>query len=131
MVDDNLTLREMITTYLSEINPEYEIVGYSGKGQDALKECRELDPDLVILDLHLPDTDGLEILRIFKSSMPHIKILIFSGIFEGETVEKALKLKADGYIKKTSGFVEITKAIQALTSGDTYFNIEVEFSPKL
>jgi len=102
--DDQLTYK-MIKVVISKYFDDLDIVGGNGNGQLALKECIKLKPDLAIVDIRLPDVNGLEILNILKRRTPHIKVLIYSGILRTSTIKHALQGRADGILEK-SGSIE-------------------------
>ena len=80
IVEDDALLREMLTEHLAEFCPGIEVVGANGNGQIALSECMDLKPDLIILDIRLPELIELDILDFIKEKFPQIKILIYSGL---------------------------------------------------
>ena len=125
IVEDDALLRATFTEQLSEFFPGVEVVGSSGNGQVALTECTELIPDLIILDIRLPELGGLEILYLIKEKYPQIKVLIYSGLADQQSVDYAKCGKADGYIVKNYGLEEIAKAIKAIKAGGTYFCCEM------
>ncbi len=85
----------------------------------------ELIPDLIILDIRLPELGGLEILYLIKEKFPQIKILIYLGLADQQSIDYAKCAKADGYIVKNHGLEEIAKAIKAIEAGGTYFSCEI------
>ena len=125
VAEDDTFLRDMLTSHLGIIFPELEVVGASGNGQIAMSECMEIEPDLIILDIRLPELNGLDILRLIKEKFPQIKILIYSGLVDPQSIKNAKCGKADGYIVKSYGLEEIAKAIKAIEAGGTYFSYEI------
>ncbi len=121
IAEDDAILRDMLTSHLGIIFPEVEVIGSNGNGQVALTECTELIPDLIILDIRLPELSGLEILYLIKDKHPQIKILIYSGLADQQSVDYTKCGKADGYIVKNYGLEEIAKAIKVIEAGGTYF----------
>ena len=86
VAEDNAFLRDLLTTHLVDFCSEVEIVGANGNGQIALSECMELKPDIIILDIRLPELSGLDILHHIKEKFPQIKILIYSGLANQQLV---------------------------------------------
>jgi len=125
IAEDDAFMREMLTKHLPDYCSGVEIVGSNGNGQVALSECIELIPDLIILDISLPELGGLEILCLVKAKFPQIRILIYSGLADQQSVEYTKCGKADGYIMKNDGLEEIAKAIKAIEAGGTYFSCEI------
>ncbi len=126
IIEDDEIVRNLLSTYLSEIIPDHNIVGISEDGVEAKDDCVRLNPDLVILDLYLPVINGLEILHFLKRRMPDTKVIIFSGIAEKRIYDIAVEGKADGYVVKTSGFEEFYHAVKTVSEGDTYFSSELQ-----
>ncbi len=75
IAEDDALLCEMLIEHLAEFCPGAEVVGANGNGQIAMLECMKLNPDLIILDIRLPELSGLDILHLIKEKFPQIKIL--------------------------------------------------------
>ena len=76
IAEDDALLCEMLIEHLAEFCPGAEVVGANGNGQIAMLECMKLNPDLIILDIRLPELSGLDILHLIKEKFPQIKILL-------------------------------------------------------
>ncbi len=122
--DDELT-QKMIRMVISKFFENAELVGSHTNGQQGLSECIALQPDLAIVDIRLPDVNGLEILHILKKRMPHTKVLIYSGILRPSTVKRAYFGNADGILEKSGSVEELKIAIEKLLSGDSYYSRNV------
>ena len=109
IVEDDAFVREMLTSHLADFCPGNEVIGANGNGQRAQSECLELNPDLIILDIRLPELGGLEIFYLIKDKFPQIRILIYSGLADPQSIKNAKCSKADGYILKNYGLEEIAK----------------------
>ncbi len=105
--------------------PDLELVGEASTAAEGLKRTEELSPELVVLDIHLPDMGGIEVATRILGSSPATKILIFSGDAQPSVVDAALKLGVKGYILKSSGLDEIIRAIDTVLGGRLYFGNEV------
>ena len=125
IIEDEEIMRNLLTTFFSTTFPEFRIVGTSGDGAEAMQQCIELAPELVIVDIQLPEVNGLEILHLLKRKFPNIKILIFTGKTSPQTIRIAVHGQADGFINKVSGLAELEKAIHAVQRGETYFSPEI------
>jgi len=97
----------------------------TGDGGEGMEQCLALAPDLVIIDLQLPEVNGLEILHLLKRKFPKIKILIFTGKTSQQTVNIAMQGQADGFINKISGIEELEKAIDAVSRGEQFFSEDI------
>jgi DNA-binding NarL/FixJ family response regulator len=125
IIEDEEILRTLLSTFFATTFPELEVLGMSGNGGEGIEQCLELAPDLVIVDVQLPEVNGLEILHLLKRQFPTIKILIFSGKTSPQTVKIAVRGNADGFINKISGLEELTKAIHAVQQGEQFFSPEI------
>lgn len=125
IIEDEEILRDLLSTFFACTFPDIELLGITGDGSEVMEACLERTPDLVILDVQLPEVSGLEILQILKRKHSNIKILIFSGNTSVETVRIAIQGKADGFINKISGLEELEKAIRALRRGEQFFSPEI------
>ena len=96
VVDDFKSFREWILSRL-KTHAQFEIVGEASTGQDAIQMAERLNPDLILLDLGLPDINGIEAGKQISRILPLAKILFLSGCAEGDTVEPALCLGTSGY----------------------------------
>jgi DNA-binding NarL/FixJ family response regulator len=109
-----------------EASPNLEVVGESGGGYEALAACAELEPDVLVLDLSLPDLDGLEVARRLRTSGSEAKILVLTGRTDYETVFESVRAGVDGYLEKTAGVRSIVDAIQKVARGERVFTPEQE-----
>lgn len=121
IVDDHSVLRAGIRALL-DVQPDFEVVGDAGDGQEALARVRELQPDVVLMDIGMPGIDGLAATRAIKDAFPEIRILILTQHENKEYVIPALKLGASGYVLKRADGDELLSAIRAVAVGDTFFD---------
>lgn len=99
VVDDEAPIRELLSTYLAKYN--YEVL-VASTGEEAQKAVNEEALHLVILDVVLPDSDGLELLSTFRQSHPNLPVVMLTGIgFDEELLQEAQQRGATGYISKT------------------------------
>lgn len=125
IIEDEIILRNLLSTFFATTFPDIELLGMTGDGGVGIEECLEMAPDLVIVDIQLPEVNGLEILHLLKRKYPNIKILIFTGKTSPQTVKIAVNGKADGFINKISGLEELEKAIHAVAKGEQFFSPEI------
>ncbi len=107
---------------LLEKQPHMEIVGEANNGRMAVRLCRELSPDLVVMDVGMPELNGIDATRQIKAEMPHIKVLAVSMHADRQYVGGMLSAGASGYVLKDSAFTELNEAIRIVTRGGRYLS---------
>jgi len=124
VIEDQTILRDLICQ-LVEGYSNMEVVAHSGDGNEGYELCLEHLPDLVILDIMLPNLNGSEVLRRLRAKNPKINILIFSAAASNSMVNRLLKSGVTGYIEKDAGLDELEKAINLVVAGRSYFSPRV------
>ncbi|MCP4421328.1 MAG: response regulator transcription factor, partial [Chloroflexi bacterium] len=110
IVDDHAVVRQGIRLLL-EAHPEIEVIGEAADGQMALQMARTLSPDLILLDLLMPEMSGLQVLEQLKALGIPSRVLFLTSSLEDHLVQQALARGADGYILKTTRSSELIAAI--------------------
>lgn len=110
---------------LLEKQSHMEIVGEANNGRMAVRLCRELTPDLVVMDVGMPELNGIEATRQIKSEMPEVKVLAVSMHADRQYVAGMLSAGASGYVLKDSAFTELNEAIRIVTRGGRYLSPSV------
>jgi len=121
IADDHDLLRSGIRTLLST-DPDFEICGEAMDGQDAIKKAKEANPDIVIMDVSMPNMDGVAATREIKRTLPHVKVLILTQHENQDIFQAALRAGADGYIGKWRVNSELLDALKRIGMGKTYFS---------
>jgi DNA-binding NarL/FixJ family response regulator len=111
VVDDHAILRDGIRSLL-ESQEDILVVGEAGDGSEVLEAISTLLPDIVLMDISMPKTNGLEATRLIKERFPHVKVLILTQHDNREYIAPALGAGASGYVLKRSGRSEMLKAIR-------------------
>jgi DNA-binding NarL/FixJ family response regulator len=111
VVDDNAGFRGHIKEFLA-CEPDIEIIGEAADGQEAILKARELKPDLVLMDVRMPGTNGIEATRQLKDEMPELKVVILSLFDLQEYREAAMVSGASGYVVKKCLIEELLPAIR-------------------
>lgn len=124
IIDDHPLFREGIKTILNR-KPTYEVVGETGTGCEGLQMVKNLKPDLVLLDLSLPDIRGLELIRDILKSSVKTGILIVSMHSKIDYIVKSFQYGAMGYIVKESAADTLLNAIAHIIDGDYYMDTSV------
>ena len=124
LVDDHPLLRHGLRQALEE-HGNLLVVGQASTGPEALSLVDELAPDLIIMDVHLPGLNGIEVTRQITRSHPAIKTVIFSADTDRSLVDEALQAGACGYIEKKSIIDQLFQAIEMVLAGRLYLSPEL------
>ena len=116
IVDDHGLVREGLRTLL-ESQDGFHVVGDARTADEGLALARRLHPDVVVLDVRLPDRDGFEICGEIRELSSNSRILMFSGLAEGTALIEAAKAGADGFVSKEADNAEIVDAVRRVASG--------------
>lgn len=116
IVDDHDMLRKGIVSFLYSV-PDLELVGEASSGSEAIDLCAELNPDVVLMDLVMPEMDGVTAIQHIHSSQPDIHIIALSSFAEHDLVKSALKAGALGYILKNVAAEKLAEAIRMANTG--------------
>lgn len=101
--------------------PRYTVCGKASSGAEAVTKVRELKPDLVILDLKMPDMDGFEAARLIFEFAPSMPILMFSMYFSAQHLHEAHKIGIRGFIQKGSSFGTLLDGVETVLGGQEFF----------
>jgi hypothetical protein len=113
--DDVPELRRLACAVLEE-EGDMRVIGEAGDGREAIDVITRLQPAVVVLDLSMPELDGLEAIPLIHQVAPNAQIVVFSGFEEGKVAEVALSLKASRYVRKGAPLDELTDAVRELGS---------------
>lgn len=120
LVEDQMIFRELLAEVL-EADQHYKIEAQYDCAQDALLGCVKLRPDLVILDVVLPDLDGLEVLSRLRSKLPNMPIIMITAHARPSTIKEAVRRGARGFVTKGTPLSELRTAVAKVLSGGRYF----------
>ena len=121
VAEDHHMIRQGICKLLGEQN-DIHVVGEADNGAAAVRSVRELQPDVLVLDISMPHTDGISVLKIIQDYSPKPKVVILSIHADLALVQQALELGALGYILKQSVSEELIDAIRAAKRGSNYLS---------
>lgn len=119
IVDDHSLIREGLKQLL-EFDGSIEIVAEATNGIECLEKLNIYEPDVLLLDINMPEKNGIEVLRKMKANNSPVKVLILTVHNELEYLMNAVDIGVDGYILKDSEFVELKRAINAVLEGENY-----------
>jgi len=121
IVEDERLFRDVLRKTCAK-DLGHEVVGEAGTGREALEVIPEVIPDLMLLDIHLPDMDGLDVLRQLRRRRALLKALLVSSYFDEYTLCRVERAAVQGFIDKSTNTVaELAMAIRAIEDGSTYF----------
>lgn len=124
LVDDHPVLRKGLSEIISK-HPGLNCVGDAPNGAASLTAVEELKPDVVVVDIHLPDISGIELVRKILAIHPNAKIIMYSGDSSRDLVDEALEAGASGYIWKPNAAEELIRAIEMSLEGRLYLSAEL------
>ena len=124
LVDDHALLRHGLSAVLS-LQKDFDVVGEAADGTEAIRLAARLRPDIVIMDLAMPKTDGVEATRLIKSQVPETKVMILTSFGMSADVSYALEAGASGAIVKDSTDRQLIAAIRGVLAGKTVLSPEI------
>jgi two-component system, NarL family, response regulator LiaR len=113
VADDSDAIRKVVHTYLAE--RDFDVCGEAADGQDAIEKARQLKPDLILLDVVMPRTNGIEVASVLKEMMPNLRIVLFT--MYNEAVDRAFpreSLPADAVVAKSDGMSRLEDCVRSL-----------------
>lgn len=124
VADDHPMLREGLVAVLST-QPDFEVVGEAADGEEVVRLARRLEPDVILLDLEMPNTDGVAALERLKESGAEARTVVFTAYDTDERIVGALRAGAKGYLLKGASRQEIFEAIRTVHSGGSLLGSSV------
>lgn len=124
LVDDHSQVHRALRV-INDTYDDMQVVAHASNGIEAIHLCAEHQPDLILMDVIMPEMDGIEATRTIHERYPSIKILALSSFGDEDTVRAMMKVGAAGYVLKNSPLADLTHAIRAIYSGKTVFSAEV------
>ena len=124
IVDDHAIVRQGLRTYL-DLQPDIEVVGEAANGSEAIALARETLPDIVLMDLVMPNTDGVEATRAITVLSPSTRVIVLTSFSEDEKVFASIKAGAQGYLMKDVLPAELVRAIRTVHRGEAQLDPEI------
>jgi two-component system, NarL family, response regulator NreC len=124
IVDDHKIMREGLSKLLKN-KPNISVVGEAGNGREALNLCKAYNPNVVLMDVLMPDLNGMEATKIIKNDWPATRVIALSSHGGKEFVTGMLGAGASGYLLKDCAFDELVEAIEAVNEKHTYLSREI------
>jgi DNA-binding NarL/FixJ family response regulator len=124
VADDHPLIREAVG-HLIKGAPEFELVGEVANGKECLARVQELRPDILLLDIAMPEMNGEQVTRELRRQFPELKIIALSGYTDRQFVRAMIKAGAKAYVVKAASGRELIHALRAVASGKNYLSPEV------
>lgn len=116
LVDDHTMVRKGLATFLNVFD-DLQLVGEAENGADAIKLCGDILPDVVLMDMVMPDMDGATVTTLIRQAFPKMQILVLTSFKEGELIKRALEAGAIGYLLKDVSAEDLARAIRSAYAG--------------
>jgi two-component system, NarL family, response regulator LiaR len=124
IVDDHSVVRQGLQMFLA-LDPDIEIIGEAENGRTALLRARELRPDVILMDLLMPEMNGVAAIKAIKAELPEIEIIALTSVLEDKAIFDAIREGATGYLLKDTESHKLCEAIQAASMGQVQLSPEV------
>jgi len=124
VADDHEAMRTGVRA-LIEQEPGWQVCGTATNGQEAVEAARKLKPDVVVLDMTMPELDGLSALREIKHTVPNTEVVIFSAYHSEEVIEELFDSGAKSYVQKSDASRHLVAAIKSLAEHKPFFTSEI------
>jgi NarL family two-component system response regulator LiaR len=124
IVDDHAIVRQGLRTYL-ELQPDIDVVGEASNGHEAVTLTRDALPDIVLMDLVMPQSDGVEATRAITALSPSTRVIVLTSFSEDEKVFASIKAGAQGYLMKDVLPNELVRAIRTVHRGEAQLDPEI------
>ncbi|NRA56021.1 MAG: response regulator transcription factor [Gammaproteobacteria bacterium] len=127
LADDHALVQEGLVAIL-QLDPELEVIATANDGQQALDQLASCKPDILVMDIRMPNLHGIDATRLITEQYPLVKVLILSMHENNNYILNALKAGAKGYLLKTSSTSELINAIKTINNGQRYVSQELSFN---
>ena len=124
LADDHSIVREGLQVMLEQAE-EFEVVGQARDGIEAVKAALELSPDVIVMDVLMPNKDGVEACREIMESLPGTRVVMLTASTEADAVIEAVAAGATGYLQKVSGMDQLLSTVKVVAAGEMHLPAEV------
>jgi DNA-binding NarL/FixJ family response regulator len=125
IADDQRVVREGLATIVGSL-PDFEVVGLAANGTEAVELVEEYQPDVVLMDLRMPEMDGIEATASIRARFPDARVVVLTTYADDESVVAALSAGALGYLTKDAGRDDIRRALEAAAAGQAVLDPDVQ-----
>jgi DNA-binding NarL/FixJ family response regulator len=124
IADDHSVVRQGLKTFLT-LDPELEVVGTARSGAEAVRMAHQVKPEVVLLDLFMPEMDGFETTLVLRRELPETRVLVLTSVLEETSIARALRAGANGYILKSMEAPELCRAVKSASNSQVLVSPEV------
>jgi len=124
LADDHAIVREGLKRIVGDV-PDFQVIGEAADGAEVMKAVRELDFEVLVLDLSMPGRSGMELIKLVKAEKPKLRILVLSMHQEMQYAVRAIKSGASGYLTKETAPAQLEQAIRKISTGGAFISAEV------
>ena len=124
IADDHAVVRDGLQALLAKAG-DVQVVGVAGNGREVIEQAQRVRPEVVVMDIGMPELDGVEATRRLREKCPETRVLILSMHLTSEHVVRALNAGAHGYVLKESAGEEVVEAIRAVAAGRRYLSHQI------
>ena len=124
IVDDHTVVRDGLTTMLGR-EKDFTVVGEAQNGLEAVERARELEPDVILMDLRMPELDGVEAMRRIRSQDPEVRFIVLTTYDTDEYIFDAIEAGAKGYLLKDASREDLFQAVRAVHGGESLIQPDV------
>jgi two-component system, NarL family, response regulator LiaR len=121
IIDDHIQIHNIVSELLKQ-TPQIKLVGQGANGEDALQLCELYEPDIVLMDVVMPQMDGIQATKLLHERFPSIKVLVLSSFHDHESVHTMLSYGAVGYLTKSTLAEDLIETIQTAYQGKMVFS---------
>lgn len=134
VVDDHIFMRDLITSTLNRQEAHYSVVAAVGTAAEAIEACKKFKPDLLVLDINLPDQSGIDIVPTIKRVCPETNVLLCTAFPAEDRLGDAFRAGAKGFVEKTNTWDDFLHAVERVGRGEQFFSSKssgvAPFSPE-
>ena len=124
IVDDHTMVRDGLSSMLQR-QPDFEVVGEASNGKEGVEQAERLRPDLILMDLRMPEMDGVEAMRKIRLQQPEVDFLVLTTFDTDEYIFDAVEVGARGFLLKDTSRDELFNAVRTISNGNSYFQPDI------
>ncbi|HJT82801.1 MAG TPA: response regulator transcription factor [Chthoniobacterales bacterium] len=129
IVDDHVFMRDLMTRFFARENKDYTVLDAVGTAAEAIDACRKHQPDVLILDINLPDKSGVDALPELKQVAPTTRVLLCTGYPTDDRIADLARTGAHGFVEKTNSWDDFMRAVERVSRGEYYFSSQNAAGP--